>query len=124
MIIKLLLIIMLAVVGVLAAPARGGVITFRQADGSTFQGLLKGNAAFHWIESDGEIVLYNPKDGNYYRAEVVDKRVQMSKEKVLGAKHAKSRTLQASKQRHSVSQAKREVLEQLYREAQKGHRPR
>jgi len=54
-----------------AAPARGGQQVFTQPDGTKFQGYLKGDAAFHWIESDAKIVLYNPKDKFYYNA-IVD----------------------------------------------------
>ena len=54
-----------------AAPARSGLQVFTQPDGTKFQGYLKGDAAFHWIESDAKIVLYNPKDKFYYNA-VVD----------------------------------------------------
>ena len=122
--VKLLLIGAFGVGSLWAAPARAGVLTFTQADGSTFQGLLKGNAAFHWIESEGEVVLYNPKDGNYYRAEVINNTLQMSREKVAGAKHAKARTLHGREGSHRVSQKEREALERLYRDAQRGHRPR
>jgi len=53
-----------------ASPARGGMITFTQADGSKFQGYLRGDSAFHWIESDSHVVLYNAKDKYYYNAVV------------------------------------------------------
>lgn len=124
MIIKMLLVVILGVGGAWAAPARGGVMTFRQANGETFQGLLRGNAAFHWIESNGEIVLYNPDDGNYYKAEVVNNRLEMSGEKAVSIKHAQSRTLGSGEAHHSVSSVTKKSLERLYREAQKGHRPR
>ena len=124
---KLLLVLIFGVVGAVAAPARGGVITFTQADGSTFEGLLKGNAAFHWIESNGEIVLYNKEDGNYYKAELLNNKLQMSKERVVTSKEAKyanARMLHVKKTSHRISQTKRELIERLYRDAQRGHRPR
>ena len=45
---------------------------FKQPDGTQFEGFLKGDSSFHWIESEGDIVTYNPKDKFYYKA-LVDK---------------------------------------------------
>jgi len=52
----------------LASSAAPGVKVFKQADGSTFEGILKGNAFFNWIESNGNVVMYNAQDKSYYKA--------------------------------------------------------
>lgn len=45
---------------VMSGPAFKGLIDFKQPDGSTFQGSLKGDEWFSWIEdSQGNIVKYN-----------------------------------------------------------------
>ncbi|SMN14225.1 hypothetical protein CRYPD_387 [uncultured Candidatus Thioglobus sp.] len=43
-----------------------GEITFTQANGSTFNGYLKGDEWFSWVEGgQGEIIIYNRKSRNY-----------------------------------------------------------
>ena len=109
-----------------SAPARGGVMSFTQADGSTFQGILKGDASFHWIESNGEIVLFNRVDSNYYKAKVVDGSLVITEEKanLQRSKRAVAFTEEANEKRHTVSQEKREALNMMHKNAQKGHHPR
>ncbi len=109
-----------------SAPARGGVITFTQADGTTFQGLLKGDASFHWIESDGEIVLFNRADSNYYKAKIVDGSLVMTEKKavVKSSKRASAFTEKAKESLHAVSKEKREALNTMHKNAQKGDHPR
>lgn len=68
--IKIFLILFLVAVAAFSAPALQRVVTFTQPDGTKFQGVYKGDAAFHWIESNGNIVVYNPKDKYYYKAVV------------------------------------------------------
>lgn len=125
-IISLFIVTLLGTTLLWSAPARGGVMSFTQADGSTFQGLLKGDASFHWIESDGEIVLFNRADSNYYKAKVVDGSLVMTEEKVTlkSSKKAAAFTEKAKENRHSVSQEKREALNMMHKNAQKGHHPR
>ena len=66
----------------LAGPALSGERSFTQPDGTKFQGELKGDSSFHWIESKGEIVIYNPKDKYYYKASInAENKLQMSNEK-------------------------------------------
>ena len=64
---KLLIMSLLINSSAMAMPAVQGVRTFTQPDGTQFEGVLKGNAQFNWIESNGEIVKYNPTDKNYYK---------------------------------------------------------
>ncbi len=48
------------------APAFKGSIKFKQSDGSTFSGKLKGDEWFNWIEDKkGDIIKYNKKSKNY-----------------------------------------------------------
>jgi len=125
-IISLFIVTLLGTTLLWSAPARGGLITFRQADGATFQGLLKGDASFHWIESDGEIVLFNRVDSNYYKAKIVDDSLVMTKEKavVKSSKRASAFTEKAKESLHAVSKEKREALNMMHKNAQKGHHPR
>ena len=49
-----------------SAPAFKGSIKFKQNDGSTFSGRLKGDEWFNWIEDKhGDIIKYNKKSKNY-----------------------------------------------------------
>lgn len=55
-----------------AAPAFPGVIQFEQSDGTTFEGNLKGDEYFSWVEAkaDGSIIKYNKSSKNYEYAVV------------------------------------------------------
>lgn len=57
----------------MASQASKGVKIFKQADGSTFYGVLHGDSAFNWIESDGKIVKYNHLDKSYHIVTLDDK---------------------------------------------------
>lgn len=49
-----------------SAPAFKGSMKFKQVDGSTFSGNLKGDEWFNWIEDNqGDIIKYNKKSKNY-----------------------------------------------------------
>ena len=56
-----------------ASQPRPGIISFTQPDGTKFLGVLKGDAYFNWIESNGDVIIYNPKDKFYHKAIVTDK---------------------------------------------------
>jgi len=70
---KTLLLTLLFTYTLFGAPAIHRELTFTQPDGTTFKGYLKGDSALHWIESDGELIVYNPKDKAYYKA-VIDEQ--------------------------------------------------
>ena len=54
-----------------SAPAFKGSIKFKQNDGSTFSGNLKGDEWFNWVEDKhGDIIKYNKKSKNYEYAMV------------------------------------------------------
>ena len=106
-----------------AAPARGGIMTFTQPDGSTFQGILKGDSSFHWIESENKVVLFNSKDKFYYNAsfdktgnvKLVSKRLETSK---------RMRKAPLSAQAHSVSSNMKDLIHQLYIESKRTPHPK
>lgn len=109
-----------------AAPARGGLHTYTQADGRTFQATLHGDAAFHWMESNGEIIMYNPQDKNYYNAELTsDGKFVIGKQKA-GARVRKSAGLHtnANTGSQTLDNTKRAALQRLQREAKQGSHPR
>ena len=54
-----------------SVPAYQGSIKFKQNDGSTFSGKLKGDEWFNWVEDEqGDIIKYNKKSKNYEYAVV------------------------------------------------------
>ena len=49
-----------------AVSAYNGAIKFKQNDGSTFSGKLKGDEWFHWVEDkSGHVIKYNRQSKNY-----------------------------------------------------------
>jgi hypothetical protein len=91
-----------------AAEAMPGVDTFTQPDGSKFEGVLKGDSAFNWIESNGNVILYNKADKFYYKAIYdADKGFVLTNVKPQEVIAAKTFANQAPKieSNHSVSKA-------------------
>ena len=68
---------MIVPIGLMASQAfdPSGLKTFKQPDGTTFQGYLKGTAAFNWIESNEDLVQYNTDDKYYYKVDIVDSKI-------------------------------------------------
>jgi len=109
-----------------AAPARAGLHTFTQPDGTKFQGYLKGDAAFHWIESDAQIVLLSPKDKFYYNALIdADNTLVVggTKPKTIFSSRSGFQTLQ-KETKHKVSQKYKEALKMMQNKAHTGIHPR
>ena len=52
--------------GLLAAPAAPHLMTFEQPDGSIFQGYLKGDEYFSWIETKNKEVIVKNKFSGFY----------------------------------------------------------
>ena len=50
----------------MAVPAAPFLITFAQPDGSTFQGHLRGDEHFSWIETENKQVLVKSKASGYF----------------------------------------------------------
>ena len=125
---KYLFITLLLVSSLNAAQARGGLLTFTQPDGTQFEGYLKGDSAFHWIESNSQVVLYNAKDKFYYNAKLnasnrleiteVKPRLKQNKDSLQTAALQKSVS-------HSVSDASiKQVLRALSAKSREGNHPR
>ena len=118
---KALLLLMLASSLSFAAPAVEGELTFTQPDGTQFKGLLKGDSAMHWIESNGDIIIANPKDKFYYKARLSkDNTLVLTTEKpraISSAVVQKSAAQKRSSAAHTVSQEQRKSLTQLYKNA-------
>lgn len=70
---KKLFLIMLVSVGLNAAPAYNGEVKFKNKDNSSFNGSLKGDEYFSWIEDkSGNVILYNNDSSNYEYAKLVE----------------------------------------------------
>jgi len=113
-----------------ASPARDGLITFTQPDGTEFEGVLKGDSSFHWIESNSKIVMYNSEDKFYYNATLsANNKLEFTKEKPIQKQKTKSSQVAAlttlkREKLHAVDKSTKQLLNVLQREARKGHRPR
>jgi hypothetical protein len=107
-----------------AAPAIRRELEFTQPDGTTFKGYLKGDSAFHWIESGEDVILYNPKDKYYYKA-IVDRKngLELSNEKAGENVLNKSAYIK-SKASTTISPKKREDLQYLYKKAKNANNPK
>ena len=108
-----------------AAPARSGQHIFTQADGTTFEGILKGDSSFHWIESNSKVVLYNSKDKFYYYADLNSNNelVFTNQKPVITSKQISAVTTN-KKSMHIVDSATKKVLQQIQKESRQGHHPR
>ena len=49
-----------------AAPAAPHLITFEQPDGSKFNGFLKGDEYFSWIETENKMILVKSKTSGFF----------------------------------------------------------
>jgi len=83
---KKIILIMIMTIGLMASPAfnPSGLKTFKQLDGTTFQGYLRGTAALNWIESGEDLVKYNSDDKYYYKIDIVDSKI-VYVEKYIGS---------------------------------------
>lgn len=108
-------------VAAFASPAIKKQITFTQPDGTTFKGQLHGDASFHWIESNGDVVIYNPEDKYYYKA-VLDK------DKGLVMTNSRAYTSQMLSGLNAVkkdlTQDDKEMLHILYKKSKTSNHPR
>jgi len=113
-----------------ASSARGGVLTFTQADGTQFEGVLRGDSAFHWIESNSKIVMYNSEDKYYYYATLN----AQNKFELTGQKpEIKSKTVSSTAtgfvttqnmNLQKIDSATRKALQKMQKESRQGHHPR
>jgi len=129
LLLKYILLVIMIITLAEASSARRGVMTFTQADGTKFEGILKGDSAFHWIESNAKVVLYNQKDKFYYYADVNENNeLVLTNEKPI-VKHIKisqqvSGVIGTQENLHYIDSDTKEVLKRIQQESRKGHRPR
>jgi hypothetical protein len=121
---KKILLLLITVYTLYGASAIKREIEFTQPDGTTFKGYLKGDSAFHWIESGDDVIIYNPKDRYYYKA-IVDKEngLQLSNERAGENLSQKSLYIKGKKEQ-PLSVQKREALQYLYIKAKNAHNPK
>jgi len=109
----------------LAGPAITGTRTFTQPDGTTFEGVLKGDSSFHWIESDGSAVVYNPKDKFYYKATIdKDKGLIPTEEKPNIKVQNRSSAINGAVINHDVKESDKKSLKELHKKSKVGNYPR
>jgi len=125
---KYLLVFIISIVALNASQASTRLILFTQADGTKFEGFLKGDSAFHWIESNNKVVMYNKKDKFYYIArlnnnvfELTNEKPKIENTKGLGQV---SGVMRSKKSSHFVDSNTKKALQILQRESRKGYRPR
>ena len=124
-IIKILMILVTLYGMASASPARGGVLTFSQPDGTTFKGLLKGDSSFHWIESNSHVVIYNPKDQFYYYAKITkNNRFELTQTKAGSSRVRNAPARSDVKHEHSVSKENEASLYKMSQMAKEGNHPR
>jgi len=110
----------------LSGPAFKGIIEFKQPDGSTFQGQLRGDEWFSWIEdSEGNISNYNHSAKRYEYSELreMDENLDLTHSGVA----VQTSTLTNQKSTANASQTYRiseDTLQQIWqqkRERSVGH---
>lgn len=107
------------------APAITREIVFTQPDGTHFSGELKGDSSFHWIESNGDVIIYNPQDKYYYKA-IVDSRkgLIIGSEKALSYSSKVKGITMSERKIKSISDSEKEKLRLLYKKAKNSDGPR
>ncbi len=109
---------------VVAGPAISGVRTFTQPDGTQFEGILKGDSSFHWIESEGSIVIVNPEDKFYHKAIInIENKITITNEKPTIIQSNMSESSARIPLKHEVTDNKRKKLNQLYKNSKTGNHP-
>ena len=76
---KILLIFLLFLTQIFAAPAYNKMRDFTQADGTTFKARGMGNQHLNWIETeDGEVLRYNQSSKNFEYATIKNNSLRAS----------------------------------------------
>ena len=121
--IKIVILISIFNTSLFASQAFQGVINFRQGDGTQFSGYLKGTSAFHWIESNGEIIKYSRKD-KFYHVAVFDKSGDLVVTDRLPKQNSLLRYQSHFSKELQIDNSVRKKLIILYKKRTKGHVPR
>jgi len=123
--IKILLTLTLLNTLTVAAPAISGTRTFTQPDGTRFEGILKGDSSFHWIESNGHIVICNPDDKFYYKAILdIEKGLVLTNTKPEIKIDNLSASSSLEPKKHDITQDDKDNLYILYKKSKTGHHPK
>jgi hypothetical protein len=124
LLVKIIGILLLVNTFVAAGPAISGVRTFTQPDGTKFEGVLKGDSSFHWIESEGSIVIVNPQDKFYHKAIInTENKISIMSEKPTIIQNNMSEASPRIPANHEVTNEKRKKLNQLYKNSKIGSHP-
>jgi len=99
-------------------------VEFTQPDGTTFYGYLKGDSAFHWIESNGEVIVYNPKDKFYYKATVDKEKGLIPTNMKVGYDAFRSASEIQKEIKKTITKEQKEALKCLYKKAKTKDAPR
>lgn len=108
---------------VVAGPAFPGTKVFTQPDGTQFEGTLKGDSSFHWIESNGYVIIYNPVDKFYYKALIDVKKGLILTDEKPEKKSDMAEPSGISSQLHGVTQEDRKKLFILYKKSKTRNHP-
>jgi len=109
----------------IAGPAIRGTRTFTQPDGTKFEGVLKGDSSFHWIESNGNAVVYNQNDKFYYKATIDEEKGLIPTNQKPDVKvENMSPSLNGVKKNHDVTEDDKKSLKELYKKSKVGNYPR
>jgi len=122
---KILLILLMLNTFLMSAQAHKGVKLFTQPDGTKFEGVLRGDSSFHWIQSSGNIVVYSPSDKYYYIAkfdEVKGLILTDTKPTISSLKYSPSRS--KSINQHIISNADKQNIYLMYKKSKVGNYPR
>jgi len=116
---KLIITAVILLTSLQASSAISGTRLFTQADGTQFEGVLRGDSSFHWIESNGVVVKYNPNDKFYYKA-IIDETQGIILTTQKPATTA-NRSASLTNISHKVSQEKKEKLSKLFKKTKIGN---
>lgn len=115
---KFIFILLMMLSNLYSAPAYGAKRVFKQADGSTFEAMAKGNQHLNWIEDEnGDILKYNHKSKNFDYAKIEDNRLKAS-----GQKYTKQNSLIKSVSSKKIIKVNKEDVYELWSVKQKKHR--
>ena len=111
---KYIILVLLSISILNAAPAFNKLREFKNSDGTSFMAKAKGNQHLNWIQTeDGEVLRYNQKSGNFEYAEIIDESLKPS-----GMKYEKNNSKRSRAKAH-INKIKNEDIHKLWVEKQK-----
>ena len=121
---KTLLLTLLFTYTLFGAPAINRELTFTQPDGTTFKGYLKGDSALHWVESEEEVLIYNPKDKFYYKAIIDEQKGKLAPSSEKFYPSALQNVGVNGSSKRKISEKTKEALKNLYKKMKTQNLPR